>query len=152
MHNWDYRYDTGVSEYNNEEVLHKFGSWIDTEQDAVFVSGDEVREWEATNVQPYRRDEYLGLYADVHGTPVEPHNGYIQRLAKGGIEGVGHHGVVSAMGVPLTELPRWDDVQILTAQLATRPLVDEDPVGTDVVICRSFLETGIGASEGLLAE
>ncbi len=134
VHNWDYRYDTGVSEYNNEEVLHKFGSWIDTEQDAVFVSGDEVREWEATNVQPYRRDEYLGLYADVHGTPVEPHNGYIQRLAKGGIEGVGHHGVVSAMGVPLTELPRWDDVQILTAQLATRPLVDEDPVGTDVVI------------------
>ena len=29
VHNWDYRYDTGVSEYSNEEVLHKFTSWID---------------------------------------------------------------------------------------------------------------------------
>ena len=134
VHNWDYRYDTGVSEYNNEEVLYKFGSWIDVAEDAVFLDAEEVRGWEEKNAQPYDRDQYLGLYADVHGTPAEPHNSYIQRLAKGGIEGVGHHGVVSAMGVPLTELPRWDDVQILTAQLATRPLVDEDPVGTDVVI------------------
>ena len=134
VHNWDYRYDTGVSEYSNEEVLHKFTSWIDALEDAEFVDADEFREWEEEHPQPYRRNEYLGLYADVHGTPAEPHNGYIQRLAKGGIEGVGHHGVVSAMGVPLTELPRWDDVQILTAQLATRPLADEDRVGTDVVI------------------
>ena len=29
VHYWDYRYDTGVSEYNNDEVLHKFNSWID---------------------------------------------------------------------------------------------------------------------------
>ena len=27
VHNWDFRYDTGVSEYNNEEVLHLFPSW-----------------------------------------------------------------------------------------------------------------------------
>ena len=134
VHNWDYRYDTGVSEYNNDEVLQKFGAWIDLAEDAVLVDASEVRAWEEENAQPYQRDQYLGLYADVHGTPAEPHNRYIQRLAKGGIEGVGHHGVVSAMGVPLTELPRWDDIQILTAQLATRPLVDEDPVGTDVVI------------------
>lgn len=24
LHGWDYRYDTGVSEYNDKEVLHKF--------------------------------------------------------------------------------------------------------------------------------
>ena len=134
VHNWDYRYDTGVSEYANDEVLHKFGAWIDADEDAVFVDASEVRKWEEKNAQPYDRDRYLGLYADLHGTSAEPHNSYIQRLARGGIEGVGHHGPVSAMGVPLTELPRWDDIQILTAQLATRPLVDEDPVGTDVVI------------------
>ena len=134
VHNWDYRYDTGVSEYQNEEVLRKFTSWIDPAEDAVWVDGDEIREWEEDHPQPYSRDEYLGLYADVHGTPAEPQNRYIQTLARGGIEGVGHHGVVSAMGVPLTELPRWDDVQILTAQLATRPLADDEPVGTDVVV------------------
>jgi glutamate synthase domain-containing protein 2 len=38
------------------------------------------------------------------------------------------------MGVPLTELPRWDDVQIITAQLARRPLLDDAAVATDVII------------------
>ena len=28
VHNWDYRIDTGVSEYNNKEALHKFYSVI----------------------------------------------------------------------------------------------------------------------------
>ena len=28
VHNWDYRLDTGISEYNNEEKLHKFTSLI----------------------------------------------------------------------------------------------------------------------------
>src|SRR4029077_15714294 len=27
--NWDYRIDTGISEYNNAELLPKFKSWID---------------------------------------------------------------------------------------------------------------------------
>ena len=26
VHYWDYRYDTGVSEYNNSESLHKFSA------------------------------------------------------------------------------------------------------------------------------
>ena len=38
------------------------------------------------------------------------------------------------MGVALTDLPRWDDVQLLTAQLATRPLMDSDPVESVLVI------------------
>ena len=32
---------------------------------------------------------------------------------------------MAAMGVPRSELPQWDDIQVLTAQLATRPLADE---------------------------
>jgi methylamine---glutamate N-methyltransferase subunit C len=134
VHNWDYRVDTGVSEYNNAEALHKFAAWIDTESDSVLVDESEVEAFQKEHPQPYRRDEYLGLYADVHGTPDEPHNNYIQELARHGLERVGHHGAVSAMGVPLTELPRWNDVQILTAQLARRPLDDHAPVGSDVII------------------
>ena len=134
LHNWDYRYDTGVSEYNNTEVLHKFSSWIDTASDAVWVDEDEIKAWAVENPQPFKRDEYLGLYADTHGGPEEPYNRYIQELAQNGLSKLGHHGVVSSMGVPLTDLPRWKDIQILTAQLARRPLNDHDPVGTDLVI------------------
>ncbi len=132
VHGWDYRSDTGVSEYNNAEALHKFSAWIDG--DAVMVDENEVREFARAHPQPYRRDEYLGLYADVHGTPEEPFNSRTQTLAKQGYDGVGHHGPASAMGVPLTELPRWDDVQVLTAQVARKPLNDDDPVGSELVI------------------
>lgn len=134
LHGWDYRLDTGVSEYANNEALESFHAWVDHERDAVYVDGAEVERWADDHPQPYRRDHYLGLFADVHGGPEEPHNRYIQELARDGLSKLGHHGRVSAMGVPLTELPRWDDLQILTAQLATRPLADEAPVGTDVTI------------------
>ncbi len=134
VHGWDYRYDTGVSEYNNDEVLHKFDAWVSPGDDAVYVDARAIAAWAETNPQPYRRDEYLGLYQDVHGTPEEPFNAYVQELASNRLDNLGHHGRVTAMGVPLTELPRWDDIQILTAQLATRPLEDEADVGADVTI------------------
>ena len=134
VHNWDYRYDTGVSEYNNEEVLDKFSAWIDLDADAVYVDENEIAAWHVENPQPYNRDAYLGQYADLHGTADEPFNSYIQNLAKNGLSKVGHHGPVSAMGVPLTELPRWGDINIVTAQLARRPLLDDEAVSTEVVI------------------
>lgn len=134
LHGWDYRYDTGVSEYNNEEALHKFRAWIDEDGDAVLVDREEIREWSKSSPQPYDRDAYLGLYADVHGTPAEPFNDHIQKLARSGLDEVGHHGPVSAMGVPRQELPSWDDVLILTAQLARKPLLDDATVETGVVI------------------
>ena len=134
VHGWDYRYDTGVSEYNNDEALHRFSAEIDVDEDVVWVDESEVETFAETHPQPFRRDEYLGLYQDIHGTPEEPYNGYIQSLARDGLSLVGHHGAVSAMGVALTDLPRWDDVQLLTAQLATRPLMDSDPVESVLVI------------------
>ncbi len=134
VHKWDYRYDTGVSEYNNEEVLPKFTAWIDAKDDAVYVDENEIRAWENDNPQAYRRDQYLGLYADLHGTPEEPHNGYIQELARNGLKNLGHHGKTSAMGVPLTELPRWADIQFVTAQLARKPLLDDARVDTSLTI------------------
>ncbi|MCB9607445.1 MAG: Rieske 2Fe-2S domain-containing protein [Polyangiaceae bacterium] len=132
LHGWDYRVDTGVSAYNNREVLTKFSAWV--EGDSVFVDGGEVAAFTQKHPQPYDRKVYLGLYQDPHGTPQEPYNGHIQELAQNGLSNVGHHGETSAMGVALTELPRWKDIQLLTAQLWRQPLLDDAPVGTQVVI------------------
>ncbi len=132
VHNWDYRLDSGVSEYKNDEVLKKFTTWIDEADDAVYVNELEIAAWHNENPQAYNREAYLGLYADHTGTIDEPYNKYIQNLAKNSLKS--HHGAVSSMGVSMQELPRWDDIQILTAQLARRPLLDDDEVGTELII------------------
>jgi len=132
LHGWDYRYDTGISEYNNAEALARFNSWI--EDDAVWVDADEIAAWEHTHPQPYNRDAYQGAYADVHGAPEEPFVKEIQSFAAHGLAKVGHHGPTDAMGVPRDRLPLWDDVQFVTAQLDRLPRLDDAPVGTEVVI------------------
>jgi len=132
LHDWDYRIDTGISEYNNQEALRKFSAWI--EGGKVLVDEHEIGTWETEHPQPYRRDNYQGLYADVHGDPVEPHVALIQKYASEGLGKTGHHGVVEAMGVPRQELPSWDDIQFVTAQLATPPQLDDVEVGTEVVV------------------
>lgn len=132
VHNWDYRYDTGISEYNNAEVLHKFNASV--EEGQVVVDADEIAAWHEKNPQPFQRDDYLGSYADTHPIAEEDAVGEIQHLAKYGLSKVGHHGFTEAMGVPRTELPRWNDIQILTAQLHRLPLFDEDAVETELII------------------
>ncbi|MEM8756548.1 MAG: glutamate synthase-related protein [Planctomycetota bacterium] len=136
VHGWDYRVDTGVSEYNNAEVLHKFDARIETidGEDWVVVESDEVAAWHAKNPQPYDREAYLGQYQDHTGAAEEPHNGLIQHLARHGLSKHGHHGPSDAMGVPRDQLPTWDDLQFVTAQLATKPLLDDHPVETRVTI------------------
>lgn len=132
LHDWDYCYRTGISAYNNTERLHRFSAWI--EDDQVWVDRDEIAAWARDNPQPYERDTYQGLYKDIHGGPEEPHTGYIQHLAEHGLSKVGQHGRVGAMGVPRDQLPRWEQIQVLTAQLHRLPLLDDSPVGTEVVI------------------
>jgi len=90
VHYWDYRLDTGVSAYANDEKLPKFTSWV--EGDDVCVDADEINAW------------------------------------------TGHHGAVTSMGVPRGELPDWDDIQLITAQLHKPPLLDDEAVSTEVVI------------------
>ena len=89
VHGWDYRYDTGVSEYNNAEALHRFSAEIDVDDDAVWVDESEVEAFAEAHPQPYGRDDYLGLYQDIHGTPQEPYNAYIQSLARVGLSPLG---------------------------------------------------------------
>lgn len=132
LHNWDYSYKTGVSSYNAAERLHRFSSWL--EQGKILVDEDEIKAWAVNNPQPYSRDAYQGLYKDIHGSVEEPHTQYIQHLAEHGLSRVGHHGRVGAMGVPRDQLPKWEDIQILTAQLHKVPLLDDEKVGTQVII------------------
>ncbi len=132
VHGWDYRYDTGVSEYNNNEVLHKFSTKI--EGNNLYVDETEINEYLVDHPQPFNRDEYLGSYADTHPEDTEPYTGYIKELAKNGLKNLGHHGFSASMGVDRNTLPQWNDIQFLPAQLASRPLLDHEEVATKVVI------------------
>jgi glutamate synthase domain-containing protein 2/nitrite reductase/ring-hydroxylating ferredoxin subunit len=132
LHHWDYRYRSGVSAYQNNEQLHRFSSWV--EGDGLYVDADEIAEWASRHPQPFRRDGYQGAYQDPHGTPIEPHVRVIRELAADGLDKLGHHGHVAAMGVPHHELPAWADLQLVTAQLARPPLLDDEVVGTELVI------------------
>ena len=67
-------------------------------------------------------------------TPEEPTIARIHELAKNGLSKVGHHGEMGSMGVPRKDLPHWDDIQILPAQMARKPLQDDIRVETKVVI------------------
>ena len=67
-------------------------------------------------------------------TPDEPTVEFIHQLAKEGLANMGHHGPMTSMGVPRHELPHWDDLQIMVAQMATRPLMEDHSVTTELVI------------------
>jgi glutamate synthase domain-containing protein 2 len=132
VHGWDYRFDTGVSEYNNAEVLEKFTAVI--EDDSVYVDAVEVKDFHEDHPQPFKRDEYLGQYADTHPEDTEPYTGYIKDLAQNGLKKYGHHGPAEAMGVDRNTLPKWENIQFLPAQLSRRPLLDDEPVETKTII------------------
>ncbi len=135
LHGWDYKYETGVSEYNNKEVLHKFNSEI--KDDFVWVDEFEIDKYLEKNPQPFNHKEYLGSYQDTHPENTEPYNGYIRKLAKNGLKKVGHHGPSTAMGVDRNTLPKWEDIQFLPAQLFKPPLLDNVEVNTKVIIGKS---------------
>jgi len=132
VHGWDYRYDTGVSEYNNKEVLHKFTAQI--KGDDLLVDEEEINLYLAEHPQPFNREEYLGAYADTHPEDTEPYTNYIKHLAQYGLKKVGHHGFSEAMGVDRNTLPKWENIQFLPAQLAKKPLLDHEKVATKVII------------------
>jgi len=67
-------------------------------------------------------------------TPEEPNVELIHELARDGLAKLGHHGPMGAMGVPRDQLPKWDDIQIMVAQLASKPLSEDTAVGTKLVI------------------
>ncbi|MEA5446585.1 glutamate synthase-related protein [Gammaproteobacteria bacterium AB-CW1] len=82
---------------------------------------------------PGRDDDGSGAPSP-KATAEEPTVELIHQMAREGLSGIGHHGSMTAMGVPRSELPHWDQIQILTGQLARRPLSEEAAVDTRLVI------------------
>jgi glutamate synthase domain-containing protein 2 len=67
-------------------------------------------------------------------TKEEPTLTLIHQLAKEGLSKTGHHGPMTSMGMPRNELPKWDDIQIMTAQISTKPLMEDTKVNRQLVI------------------
>ncbi|MGQ0574326.1 MAG: glutamate synthase-related protein [Pseudonocardia sp.] len=131
VHGWDYRLDSGISAYNPAERLHKFTTH--RVGDDVAIDKAELAAYRALRPERPVTSTYDRLFDDPHqDTAEEPFVSEIHALAKRGLAGA--HGKVAAMGVPRTDLPTWDDLQILTAQLHRFPLLDGAPVDTSVVI------------------
>lgn len=132
LHQWDYRIDTGISEYNNDEFLNKFRAAKKGQR--IYVDASEIRAYHEKYPQPFNRSEYLGNYADTHPESTEPYTLYIKALSQNGLKNYGHHGPTAAMGVDRDTLPKWENIQFLPAQLSRRPLLDHEEVSTQVVI------------------
>ena len=81
-----------------------------------------------------------GIGSQTSETPIavatkeEPTVEFIHQLAKEGLTTLGHHGPMTSMGVPHHELPHWDDLQLMVAQMATKPLMEDQAVATELVI------------------
>ena len=132
LHNWDYRLDSGVSAYDNSEALHKFEAVL--HEGAIYVDKAEIIAFEEMHPQPFDRSAYLGSYTDTHPEHTEPFGRYISELARNGLSKLGHHGPSEAMGVDRETLPKWDDIQVLPAQLWRKPLMDDAEVDSKVII------------------
>lgn len=99
---------------------------------APFCDGTHARMGEAKAGDPAPKPQ-----SDVPqavATPEEPTVARIHELARDGLSKLGHHGEMGSMGVPRKDLPQWDDIQLLPAQVARKPLLDDAPVDTSVVI------------------
>lgn len=83
---------------------------------------------------PAREQDEPGGPPPAKATPEEPTVEFIHLLAREGLKNLGNHGPVAAMGVPRSELPHWDDLQIMVAQMATKPLMEDVDVDTELVI------------------
>ena len=99
---------------------------------APFCDGSHTRLGDKSEGDPAPEPQYDTPQATP--TPEEPTVARIHELARDGLSKLGHHGEMGAMGVPRKDLPHWDDIQILAAQMARKPLLDEADVATEVVI------------------
>ncbi len=129
LHGWAYNLKTGVNEDGSGQDLKLFKSWV--ERDHVFINADEIVAWKKERSEEPKSDS---TPTGTGATPEEPHNAYIHHLAQYGLSQTGSHGRTTSMGVPRYELPSWDDLQFITAQLHKFPQLDQVPVGTELVI------------------
>ena len=84
---------------------------------------------EGPSFEPQQADMPIAV-----ATAEEPTVAFIHQLAKEGLANMGHHGPMTSMGVPRHKLPHWDDLQIMVAQMATKPLMEDHRVSTELII------------------
>jgi glutamate synthase domain-containing protein 2/CDGSH-type Zn-finger protein len=97
-----------------------------------YCDGSHVNHTKGEEVEPPRgKDNEMPRPVP---TPEEPSVAFIHELARDGLGKMGHHGPIGAMGVSRANLPCWDDIQILPAQFARKPLMEDVPVATELVI------------------
>jgi glutamate synthase domain-containing protein 2/CDGSH-type Zn-finger protein len=97
-----------------------------------FCDGSHVNLQKGQEIEPPRgADDQM---PEPVPTVEEPTVAFIHELARNGLDHFGHHGPMGAMGVPRRELPCWDDLQILVAQFARKPLMENVPVDTRLIV------------------
>ena len=81
-----------------------------------------------------------GIASDERPEPIaratveEPTLEMIHQLSSEGLTTTGNHGPMGAMGVPRNQLPLWDDILIMPAQLHRKPLIEDVVVNTELVV------------------
>ncbi len=135
VHNWDYNMSTWISDYNPSEKLQKFTEII--KDWTVFVDEEEIKIWEKTNPQIFDENSLSWYHSDWWATQEEPYVKLIQSLSKQDLLVKWWHWESVSMWVRDEKLPKWEDIQIVTAQLAIKPLLDEDSVDTTTIIWKS---------------
>ncbi|MCJ8312271.1 MAG: CDGSH iron-sulfur domain-containing protein [Saccharospirillaceae bacterium] len=94
----------------------------------------------SSTLDPTLGSEVIAKSTDKNAMPTasatleEPTVEFIHQLAKEGLSKLGHHGPMTSMGVPRHLLPHWDDIQIMVAQMANKPLLEDVAVNTKVII------------------
>jgi len=102
------------------------GSHRQLDESALGKTAEEAKSSETTNSAASSSEQ--------SSKKTEPHLDFIHQLAREGLANMGNHGPMVAMGVPRYNLPHWDDLQIMAAQLANRPLMEDHPVSTRLII------------------
>lgn len=132
VHGWRYDADTGVSPVNPAVALSTFPAWVS--DGVVYLDEASVAEFRRARPKAHEDDGYQGRWITPADSPDEPFVTQIHELAAHGLDRVGHHGPMAAMGVPRDQLPKWESIQLVTGQLARLPLLEDEPVATETVI------------------
>ncbi|MGE0341537.1 MAG: glutamate synthase-related protein [Porticoccaceae bacterium] len=132
VHGWRYDAESGVSPVNPAAALTKFPARVS--DDEVYLDESAVSEFTRSDPTTYPDDGFQGRWIKPADSPEEPFVTQIHELAAHGLDRVGHHGPMAAMGVPRDQLPKWESIQLVTGQLARMPLLEDEPVATETVI------------------
>ncbi|MDQ7027359.1 MAG: glutamate synthase-related protein [Anaerolineae bacterium] len=119
LHQWDYDVRTGVSRWNPKEAIAVYP--VKVEGDAVMVDADAV------SPKPRFKSEYLGLWTR-REDPLEGEMHDIHAYSRGTKE------FVEPMGSQRRSYPNFEQVYFLPGQLAHLPLLDDEPVETQIII------------------